>query len=68
MNQKILMRLKESLEEVISKGHQPVLLVSHQTRRFVRKLTERAFPGIPVLSHNEISQNIRVQTLKVVRL
>ncbi len=68
MAQKILMRLKESLEEVISKGHQPVLLVSHQTRRFVRKLTERAFPGIPVLSHNEISQNIRVQTLKVVRL
>jgi len=66
--QKILMKLKEGLEEVIAKGHQPVLLVSHQTRRFVRKLTERAFPGIPVLSHNEISQNVKVQTLKVVRL
>jgi len=66
--QKILLKLKESLEEVIAKGHQPVLLVSHQTRRFVRKLTERAFPGIPVLSHNEISQNVKVQTLKVVRL
>lgn len=68
MAQKILLKLKESLEEVIAKGHQPVLLVSHQTRRFVRKLTERAFPGIPVLSHNEISQNVKVQTLKVVRL
>jgi len=66
--QKILMKLKDGLEEVIAKGHQPVLLVSHQTRRFVRKLTERAFPGIPVLSHNEISQNVKVQTLKVVRL
>ncbi len=68
MAQKILLKLKENLEEVIAKGHQPVLLVSHQTRRFVRKLTERAFPGIPVLSHNEISQNVKVQTLKVVRL
>ncbi len=66
--QRILSRLKESLEEVMAKGHQPVLLASHQTRRFVRKLTERAFPAIPVLSHNEISNNVRVQTLKVVRL
>ncbi len=66
--QRIVAKLKDALEEVISTGHQPVLLVSHHTRRFVRKLTERAFPGIPVLSHNEISQNVKVQTLKVVRL
>ncbi|MBI2413275.1 MAG: flagellar biosynthesis protein FlhA [Deltaproteobacteria bacterium] len=66
--QRILSKLKESLEEVMAKGHQPVLLASHQTRRFVRKLTERAFPAIPVLSHNEISNNVKVQTLKVVRL
>ena len=52
----------------MAKGHQPVLLASHQTRRFVRKLTERSFPAIAVLSHNEISNNVKVQTLKVVRL
>ncbi|MBI5643110.1 MAG: flagellar biosynthesis protein FlhA [Deltaproteobacteria bacterium] len=66
--QRILTKVKESLEEVMAKGHQPVLLASHQTRRFVRKLTERSFPAISVLSHNEISNNVRVQTLKVVRL
>lgn len=66
--QRIITRIKESLEEVLSKGHQPVILVSQQTRRFVRKLTERSFPMIPVLSHSEISNNVRVQTLKVVRL
>ncbi len=66
--QRIIAKVKEAVEEVMSKGHQPVLLASHQTRRFVRKLTERAFPAIPVLSHNEISSNVRVQTLKVVRL
>lgn len=66
--QKILSRVKEGLEEAMSRGHQPVLIVSHQTRRFVRKLTERVFPAIAILSHNEIANNARVQTLKVVRL
>ncbi len=66
--QKILSRVKEGLEEAMSRGHQPVLIVSHQTRRFVRKLTERVFPAVAILSHNEISNNARVQTLKVVRL
>ncbi|MBI5810177.1 MAG: FHIPEP family type III secretion protein, partial [Deltaproteobacteria bacterium] len=68
MAQKILGRIKEGLEEAMSRGHQPVLLASNQTRRFVRKLTERAFPGIPVISHGEISNTVKVQTLKVVRL
>lgn len=66
--QRILSRLKEGLEETMSKGHQPVLLVSHQTRRFVRRLTERVFPAVAILSHNEIAGNAKVQTLKVVRL
>ncbi len=66
--QRILLKIKETLEEVMSKGHQPVLLVSHQTRRFVRKLTERSFPTIPVIAHSEVSNSARVQTLKVVRL
>ncbi|MBI5587523.1 MAG: flagellar biosynthesis protein FlhA [Deltaproteobacteria bacterium] len=66
--QRILSKIKETVEEVISRGHQPVLLVSHQTRRFVRKLTERSFPTVPVISHNEVSNNVKVQTLKVVRL
>ncbi len=65
---KIVSRIKETLEELVARGHQPVLLVSHQTRRFVRRLTERAFPAIPVLSHNEISSNAKVQTLRMVRL
>ena len=66
--QKILGKVKDALEEAMSKGYQPVLLVSHQTRRFVRRLTERSFPATAVLSHSEISTGARVQTLKVVRL
>ncbi len=66
--QRILTRLKDGFEEIVAKGHQPLLLVSHQTRRFFRKITERAFPAVPVLSHNEVAANVRVQTLKMVKM
>jgi flagellar biosynthesis protein FlhA len=66
--QSIIQRIKDALEEMLGKGHQPVLLASHQTRRFVKKLIERTFPTIDVISHNEIARNVRVETLKVVRL
>ena len=65
---RILQKIKETVEETMSKGYQPVLLVSHQARRFVRKLTERSFPSIPVIANSEVSSNAKVQTLKVVRL
>ncbi len=63
-----LHEIKEGLEELMSRGHQPVVLASHQTRRFIRKLLERNFPTIGVLSHGEIATTVRVDTLKVVRL
>ena len=68
MAQRIIMRTKEALEEVMAKGNQPVVLASHQARRFVRRLLERTLPNIAVIAHSEISGNVKVQTLKVVRL
>ena len=66
--QDIILKVKEGLEELLSMGHQPVVLASHQTRRFVRKLLERTFPTVGVLSHGEIANTVKVETLKVVRL
>jgi flagellar biosynthesis protein FlhA len=66
--QQIVVNIKEGLEELMAKGHQPVVLASHQTRRFIRKLLERNFPTVGVLSHGEIATTVRVDTLKVVRL
>jgi flagellar biosynthesis protein FlhA len=47
-------------------GAQPVLLASPSIRRHVRKLIERFVPHMAVLSHNEIPQNIKIQSLGVV--
>ena len=49
-------------------GAQPVLLASPSIRRYVRKLIERFIPHMAVLSHNEIPQNIKIQSLGVVSL
>lgn len=64
----IMANIEESLKEVMGMGYRPVLLTSKNIRRFLRQLTERSFPSIPVLSHVELAKEAKVQTLKVVRL
>ncbi len=64
----IMERVQEAVQSVTAMGYHPVILTSRDIRRFLRKLTERTFPYIPVLSHNEVAKDAKVQTLKVVRL
>jgi flagellar biosynthesis protein FlhA len=46
----------------------PVLLVAPQIRPHVRSLTERYFPNLFVLSHNEIAPNLKIRSLATVTL
>ncbi|NLX19575.1 MAG: flagellar biosynthesis protein FlhA [Desulfobulbus sp.] len=45
---------------------QPILLVLPQIRPYVRRLVEQYFPNLMVLSHNEITSNIRIQSVGMV--
>ncbi len=58
----------EVAEEVLKTGVQPAILVSPEIRRFVRGLIERRLPSVAVLSYNEIADNVRIETLKVVNI
>ncbi len=49
-------------------GQKPVLLAAPQIRPHVRKLTERYYPGLVVISHNEILPACKVQSLATVTL
>ena len=49
-------------------GGQPVLLVPPQLRPHVRRLVERSFPALAVLSHNEINSQIRIQSVGTVTI
>lgn len=49
-------------------GHRPTLLAAPQIRPHVRSLTERYFPALAVISHNEITPNLKVRSLGTVTL
>jgi flagellar biosynthesis protein FlhA len=46
----------------------PVLLVAPQIRPHVRSLTERYYPALTILSHNEIIPSLKVRSLGTVTL
>ncbi|KAB0671658.1 flagellar biosynthesis protein FlhA [Oryzomonas sagensis] len=64
--QQIITTIRAMADRFGSSGAQPVLLASPTIRRHVRKLIERFIPHMAVLSHNEIPQNIKIQSLGVV--
>jgi len=68
MARAVLEKVQEAVQYVTSMGYQPVILTGRDVRRFLRRLTERTLPNVPVLSHDELSREARVQTLKIVRL
>ena len=49
-------------------GQKPVLLAAPQIRPHVRKLTERYYPGLVIISHNEVLPTFKVQSLGTVTL
>jgi flagellar biosynthesis protein FlhA len=49
-------------------GSRPTLLAAPQIRPHVRSLTERYYPALAVLSHNEITPNLKVRSLGTVTL
>ncbi len=49
-------------------GQRPTLLAAPQIRPHVRKLTERYYPQLVVLSHNEILPNIKIKSIGTINL
>jgi len=66
--QTIITAIRSMADRFGMSGAQPVLLASPSIRRHVRKLIERFVPHMAVLSHNEIPQNVKIQSLGVVSL
>ncbi len=68
MAQRIITAIRSMADRCSMNGAQPVLLASPSIRRHVRKLIERYAPQLAVLSHNEIPQNVKIQSLGVVNI
>jgi len=65
--QKILDSIGQAIP-LFQGGQKPVLLAAPQIRPHVRKLTERYYPGLVVISHNEVLPTYKVQSLGTVTL
>lgn len=66
---KMLDNLNYELEKAISSsGNQPVILCSSPIRLPFRRLIERTYPQIAVMSYNEISNNVKAKSIGVVRI
>ncbi len=66
--QKIFQLLMEEVEKLGNLGYQPIVLCSSSVRPHFKKLTTRSFPNLIVLAYNEISAEVEIQAMGLVRM
>lgn len=64
--QKIVGSIQRFVTTFTEKGLQPIILCSPNTRIHIRKILEKFFPQIVVLSHNEINHDVNIKSLGMV--
>jgi flagellar biosynthesis protein FlhA len=68
MAQAIITEIARTIENTPEVAAQPVILTSPSIRRHLRKLLERFIPQVAVLSHNEVSLDVNVQSAAIVEV
>lgn len=66
--QRIVNNLHKFMGAFTARGLQPIILCSPKTRIHVKKVLDRFFPNIVVLSHNEITHDVSINSLGMVEL
>ena len=65
----MLEKMNEELEKAITTtGNQPVILCASPIRLLFRKLIERKYPQIAIMSYNEISPNVKVKSVGMIKV
>ncbi|WP_278184311.1 type III secretion system export apparatus subunit SctV [Candidatus Ichthyocystis hellenicum] len=62
-SKRLVANIKKTIGDVQSVAKKPVLLTSMDIRRYIRKLIEQDMYEIPVLSYQELTQDVTVQPL-----
>lgn len=63
----LLHQLRELADKAVETGQQPVVLCSSRIRLPFRRFIERFLPGIAVLSFNELTPELQIETLGAVK-
>jgi flagellar biosynthesis protein FlhA len=64
--QKVVRSVQKYIGTFTSRGLQPIVLCSPGARIHFRKVLEKFFPNVIVLSHNEITHDVNVKSLGIV--
>ena len=65
---RLMDNLNSELERAIQQtGSQPVILCSSPIRLIFRRLLERTYPQISIMSYNEVTNNIKVKSVGIIR-
>ncbi|WP_461205801.1 flagellar biosynthesis protein FlhA [Clostridium sp. DL1XJH146] len=67
-NTKILQKIHSNIEVLAMQGKEAVILASPKVRPAFKKMIEMAFPKVPVISLNEIPNNIDIEAVGMVKL
>ena len=59
--------INKALSVVEQTGNQPVILCSSPIRLIFRRLIERTYPQITIMSYNEVTNNIKAKSIGVIR-
>ncbi|MCA9796760.1 MAG: FHIPEP family type III secretion protein, partial [Candidatus Eremiobacteraeota bacterium] len=63
---RIITLLSEGAGQVAARGHHPTIITSQRVRPLVRRMVERAIPGLTVFSYEELPKDISLDTVAVV--
>ncbi|MER2125879.1 flagellar biosynthesis protein FlhA [Solibacillus sp. FSL H8-0523] len=67
-SQFILEAIAKEVERVSYMEQSPIILCSPGVRMYLRQLTERYFPQVPILSYNELDAAVEIQSVGVVNV
>ena len=67
-SQNVLEAMAQEIERVSFMEQSPIVLCSPGVRMYMRQLTERYFPQIPILSYNELDAAVEIQSVGVVNV
>jgi type III secretion protein V len=68
VGKRLVDNLKKSVGDLAARAQRPVLLTSMDIRRYLRKLIEQDLYDLPVLSYQELTQDVNIQPLARVDL
>jgi type III secretion protein V len=68
VSKRLVENIRKTVGDISERTHKPVLLTSMDIRRYLRKLIEQDLYELPVLSYQELTQDINIQPLGRVEL